>query len=58
VWGRIDYVEEKPLKEKLSAQEWHFVTPYDNFPFHKQPWAQADARARLDKKAKTRNHAR
>jgi hypothetical protein len=49
--GRIDYVEQNPVKEKLPPQEWAFVVPYDNFPFHKQAAAQADARRRLDAKA-------
>jgi REP element-mobilizing transposase RayT len=50
VWDRIDYVEQNPMKEK-PAQRWEFVAEYDNFPFHKQAKAQADARARLDAKA-------
>jgi hypothetical protein len=36
VWGRIDYIEQNPQKEHLPRQQWDFVTPYDNFPFHKQ----------------------
>jgi REP element-mobilizing transposase RayT len=53
VWDRIGYVEENPLKEGLPFQAWDFVTPYDNFPFHKQAWAQADAKARAEKKKRT-----
>lgn len=52
VWGRIDYVEENPLKEKLPRQFWDFVVPYDNFPFHKQAWAREDAGRRSGEKAK------
>jgi hypothetical protein len=33
---RISYVERNPLKEGLPRQVWPFVTPYDNWPFHKQ----------------------
>jgi hypothetical protein len=44
VWDRIKYVEENPLKEKLAPQHWDFVTPYDNFPFHKKAKAQATDR--------------
>lgn len=46
VWDRIDYVEKNPRKENLPHQDWDFVTPYDNFPFHKHPAAQEDARRR------------
>jgi len=48
VWGRIDYVERNPLKENLSAQRWAFVTPYDNFPFHKRGGGKAKAQAGRD----------
>ena len=41
VWDRVDYVERNPLKENLPPQRWAFVTPYDNFPLHKQANAQA-----------------
>jgi REP element-mobilizing transposase RayT len=36
VWGRIGYVEKNPLREGLPMQRWGFVTPYDNWPLHKQ----------------------
>ena len=36
VWGRIRYVESNPMKEGLARQEWPFVVPYDNWPFHKR----------------------
>jgi REP element-mobilizing transposase RayT len=36
VHGRIRYIETNPLKEGLPAQHWPFVTPYDNWPLHKQ----------------------
>src|SRR2546423_1594103 len=36
VWDRIGYIEQNPLKERLPPQQWDFVTPYDNFPFHKK----------------------
>jgi REP element-mobilizing transposase RayT len=52
VWDRIGYIEGNPIKERLRLQRWEFITPYDNFPFHKQAWAQADARARLEAKAR------
>jgi REP element-mobilizing transposase RayT len=32
----IRYVEENPTKARLPAQSWDFVTPYDNWPFHKR----------------------
>jgi hypothetical protein len=51
VWDRIDYVEKNPMKENLPPQHWDFVVPYDNFPFHKHPGAQEDARRRLQAKA-------
>jgi REP element-mobilizing transposase RayT len=34
--GRISYVENNPLKEGQPRQHWEFVTPYDNWPFHKK----------------------
>jgi REP element-mobilizing transposase RayT len=37
VWRRIDYVKSNPLKEGLPAQNWEFITPYDNWPLHKVP---------------------
>lgn len=52
VWDRIDYVEQNPLKERLPPQEWEFVAPYDNFPFHKHPEAKAQAEARAKAKAR------
>ncbi len=54
VWGRVDYVEQNPLKEKLSMQRWDFVTPYDNFPFHKTAKAQAEAKAQAGGKRDAR----
>lgn len=36
VWQRIRYVENNPAKERLAPQRWPFVTPYDNWPFHKK----------------------
>ena len=35
VRGRIDYVEQNPLKERLPAQKYDFVVPYDDWPYHK-----------------------
>jgi REP element-mobilizing transposase RayT len=35
VRGRITYVERNPEKEGLPRQHFHFVKPYDNWPFHK-----------------------
>ena len=35
VWGRVDYVQGNPLKEGLPAQQWEFITLYDNWPLHK-----------------------
>ena len=42
VWRRIEYAENNPVKEGLPRQRWPFVTPYDNWPFHKR---QGDDRA-------------
>ena len=36
IWRTIPYVEENPLKLKMPKQIWEFVTPYDNWPFHKR----------------------
>jgi REP element-mobilizing transposase RayT len=36
VWSRIRYVEGNPMKERLPRQMWPFVTPYDNWPYHKR----------------------
>jgi REP element-mobilizing transposase RayT len=36
IWRTIPYVEDNPTKMRLSRQTWSFVTPYDNWPFHKQ----------------------
>lgn len=33
--SRITYVEDNPEKEGLPRQHWDFVTPYNNWPFHK-----------------------
>lgn len=35
VRGRVVYVERNPKKERLSRQQFAFVHPYDNWPFHK-----------------------
>jgi len=35
IWRTIPYVEENSLKLKMPKQIWSFVTPYDNWPFHK-----------------------
>jgi REP element-mobilizing transposase RayT len=32
---RVRYVERNPEKEGLPRQEYGFVTPYDNWPFHR-----------------------
>ena len=34
IWGRIEYVNNNPLKEGLALQHWDFVKPYDNWPQH------------------------
>jgi REP element-mobilizing transposase RayT len=34
VWRTIRYVERNPLKFGLPAQDWSFVTEYDNWPLH------------------------
>jgi REP element-mobilizing transposase RayT len=39
IWRTIPYVEENPLKLRMPEQKWLFVTPYDNWPFHKR-WQQ------------------
>lgn len=31
----IDYINRNPEKEGRAAQRWAFVSPYDNFPFHR-----------------------
>jgi REP element-mobilizing transposase RayT len=36
VRNRIDYIERNPVKEGLPPQTWPFVTPYNNWPLHKQ----------------------
>ncbi len=36
VQRRITYVADNPLKEGLPPQPWPFITPYDNWPCHKQ----------------------
>lgn len=36
VWQRIQYVESNPMKERMPKQNWPFVVPYDNWPFHKK----------------------
>ncbi len=30
----IQYINNNPLKQRLSAQDWPFVTHYDNWPLH------------------------
>jgi REP-associated tyrosine transposase len=32
---RIRYVANNPIKQRLPAQHWPFVVPYDDWPFHK-----------------------
>jgi REP element-mobilizing transposase RayT len=34
VWRTIRYVERNPLKIGLPAQNWSYVTEYDNWPLH------------------------
>ena len=36
VWSRVRYIEDNPAKDHLPRQTWPFVTPYDNWPHHKQ----------------------
>jgi REP element-mobilizing transposase RayT len=31
----VEYVEDNPIKARLPAQTWDFVSPYDDWPFHK-----------------------
>jgi REP element-mobilizing transposase RayT len=33
---RIRYVENNPIEVGLPRQDWSFVVPYDNWPFHKR----------------------
>jgi len=33
----VKYIEDNPEKEKLPRQQWDFVTPYNDWPFHKKP---------------------
>ena len=35
VWRTIRYVDNNPVKQRLPGQTWDFVTPYDNWPHHK-----------------------
>ncbi len=32
----VTYIEGNPAKHRLPAQRWPFVTPYDDWPFHKR----------------------
>ena len=32
----IRYIDENPIKARLPRQGWEFVTPYDNWPFHRR----------------------
>jgi REP element-mobilizing transposase RayT len=32
----IHYIENNPIKIRLPAQNWPFVTPYNNWPFHRR----------------------
>ena len=32
----IKYVEDNPIKARMPAQKWEFVSPYDGWPFHKR----------------------
>ncbi|HUB24435.1 MAG TPA: hypothetical protein VL992_03320 [Tepidisphaeraceae bacterium] len=36
VQTRVEYVKNNPIKEGLTAQKYDFVTPYNNWPFHKK----------------------
>ena len=36
VWRTIPYVEQNPVKARLPRQHFPFVTPYDNWPFHRR----------------------
>lgn len=31
----IRYIEQNPVKQRLAVQRWPFITPYDNWPHHK-----------------------
>jgi hypothetical protein len=33
---RVRYIERNPEREGLPRQYWRFVTPYDDWPFHKR----------------------
>ena len=35
IWRTIRYIEENPVKAGLRKQSYSFVTPYDNWSFHK-----------------------
>ncbi|HSU69554.1 MAG TPA: hypothetical protein VLJ39_21905 [Tepidisphaeraceae bacterium] len=32
----VKYVEDNPIKARLTPQDWSFVSRYDNWPFHKR----------------------
>lgn len=32
----VGYIEDNPVKARMPAQRWEFVTPYDDWPFHKR----------------------
>jgi REP element-mobilizing transposase RayT len=32
----IKCVEDNPIKARMPAQKWDFVSPYDGWPFHKR----------------------
>ena len=34
VWRTIRYIRDNPRKLGRPAQQWAFVTPYNNWPFH------------------------
>jgi hypothetical protein len=34
--GRINYINDNPVKEGLPPQQWEFVNAYDNWPMHKR----------------------
>ena len=36
IWRTVSYVEDNPVKERQPLQTYSFVTPYDDWPFHKR----------------------
>lgn len=35
VWRVIDYIEQNPIREGKPAQQWAFITEYNNWPGHR-----------------------